>query len=176
MAALPIVRRSVDAKLVVAGSFFEPFERYERQVRDLGVADAVRFLPDYIPDEQVPALFAASDVVALPYRSASQSGVLGQAALAGRPVVATRVGSLPQMSASAACSCRRRTPWRSPRASCARSPTRPRRRVSTRARGAPGATSSSTSPAGVRRCPLASAPAETAARLGLNPAKGPPEG
>ena len=97
VAALPIVRRSVDAKLVVAGSFFEPFERYERQVRDLGVADAVHFLPDYIPDEQVPALFAASDVVALPYRSASQSGVLGQAALAGRPVVATRVGSLPQM-------------------------------------------------------------------------------
>jgi glycosyltransferase involved in cell wall biosynthesis len=96
VAALPIVRRSVDAKLVVAGSFFEPFERYEGQVRELGVADAVRFLPDYIPDEQVPGLFAACDVVALPYRSASQSGVLGQAALAARPVVATRVGSLPQ--------------------------------------------------------------------------------
>jgi glycosyltransferase involved in cell wall biosynthesis len=97
VAALPLVRRSVDATLVVAGSFFEPLERYRRQARDLGVGDQVRFVPDYVPDEDVAGLFARSDVVALPYRSAPGSGVLGQAAQAGRPVVATAVGSLPAM-------------------------------------------------------------------------------
>jgi glycosyltransferase involved in cell wall biosynthesis len=97
VAALPHVRRSVDATLVVAGTFFEPLEKYRAQVRDLGVEEHVRFISDYVPDEEVAQLFARSDVVALPYRSAPGSGVLGQAAVAARPVVATAVGSLPQL-------------------------------------------------------------------------------
>jgi glycosyltransferase involved in cell wall biosynthesis len=97
VAALPIVRRSVEATLVVAGSFFEPIERYRQQARRLGVDDAIRFVPDYVADEDVAGLFARTDVVALPYRSAPGSGVLGQAAAAGKPVVATSVGSLPAL-------------------------------------------------------------------------------
>jgi glycosyltransferase involved in cell wall biosynthesis len=97
VAALPRLRERVDATLVVAGTFMEPLERYQEQVRSLGVEDRVRFLPDYIPDEEVGGLFARSDVVALPYRHAPGSGVLGQAAQAGRPVVATAVGSLPAL-------------------------------------------------------------------------------
>jgi D-inositol-3-phosphate glycosyltransferase len=97
MNALPLVRRSVDATLVVAGTFFEPIERYREQARRLGVEQQVRFVSDYVPDEEVAGLFARSDVVALPYRSAPGSGVLGQAAVAGRPVVATAVGALPAL-------------------------------------------------------------------------------
>jgi glycosyltransferase involved in cell wall biosynthesis len=97
VAALPLVRHSVDAMLVVAGTFMEPLERYRKQARALGVEDQIRFVPDYVPDEEVAGLFARSDVVALPYRSAPGSGVLGQAAGAGKPVVATAVGSLPDM-------------------------------------------------------------------------------
>jgi glycosyltransferase involved in cell wall biosynthesis len=97
MAALPLVRRSIDATLVVAGTFFEPLERYREQARALGVEDRVRFVPEYIPDEDVGDLFARCNVVALPYRSAPGSGVLGQAAMAGKPVVATAVDSLPAM-------------------------------------------------------------------------------
>ena len=97
VAALPLVRRSVDARLVVAGTFFEPLERFREQARRLGVEEQVEFVSDYVADEDVPGLFARSDVVALPYRSAPGSGVLGQAAVAGRPVVATSVGSLPAL-------------------------------------------------------------------------------
>lgn len=97
VAAMPLVRRSVDATLVVAGTFMEPLERYQKQVRDLGVEDGVRFIADYVPDEEVAALFARSDVVALPYRTATGSGILGQAAGAGKPVVATAVGALPHL-------------------------------------------------------------------------------
>ena len=95
--ALPLVRRRVDARLVVAGTFFEPLERFREQARRLGVGEHVEFVSEYVPDERVPALFARSDVVALPYRSAPGSGVLGQAAVTGRPVVATAVGSLPEL-------------------------------------------------------------------------------
>lgn len=97
VAAFPLVRQHVDATLVVAGTFFGTLERFQEQARSLGVADRIRFIPDYVPDEEVAGLFARSDVVALPYRRAPGSGVLGQAAVAQRPVVATTVGSLPEL-------------------------------------------------------------------------------
>jgi glycosyltransferase involved in cell wall biosynthesis len=97
VAALPLVRRRVDARLVVAGTFFQPLERFREQARRHGVEAHIEFVSDYVPDEDVASLFARCDVVALPYRSAPGSGVLGQAAVAGRPVVATAVGSLPEL-------------------------------------------------------------------------------
>lgn len=97
IAALPLVRRRVDASLVIAGRFVQPLERFRRQVRTLGVEEHVRFIPDHVPDEEVPGLFRRCDVVALPYRSATSSGVLVEAAQSERPVVVTRVGALPEM-------------------------------------------------------------------------------
>lgn len=97
VAALPRVLGRTDATLVVAGTFFEPLDRYREQARALGVEDRIHFVPDYVPDEHVAGLFARCDVVALPYRSATASAILGQAAVAGKPVVATTVGALPAM-------------------------------------------------------------------------------
>lgn len=48
----------------------------------------------FVPHEQTAALFAEASVVALPYRDASQSGVVPMAFANGRPVIATDVGSL----------------------------------------------------------------------------------
>jgi alpha-maltose-1-phosphate synthase len=50
-----------------------------------------------IPDEQVIRYFQMSTMVALPYREASQSGIAAIAMPAGLPIVATRVGSLPEV-------------------------------------------------------------------------------
>lgn len=97
VAALPRVLEQADARLVIAGTFFEPLERYHEQARALGVEDRIDFVPDYVADEHVAGLFARCDVVALPYRSATASAILGQAAVAGKPVVATTVGALPAM-------------------------------------------------------------------------------
>jgi alpha-maltose-1-phosphate synthase len=54
---------------------------------------------EYIADEQVPALFAASRCVVLPYRQASQSGVGSLAKRYGRPLVVSDVGGLPELVA-----------------------------------------------------------------------------
>jgi glycosyltransferase involved in cell wall biosynthesis len=95
IAAMPAVRLTHPrAVLAVAGPFQEPVERYEEAARAAGVEDAVRLFPGYVPDGEVGGLLAESDVVVLPYRSASQSGVLPQAVAAGIPVVATDVGGL----------------------------------------------------------------------------------
>ena len=48
----------------------------------------------YLPDERVEALFKAADVVVLPYRSGTQSGVTHVAYALGVPVITTRVGGL----------------------------------------------------------------------------------
>jgi glycosyltransferase involved in cell wall biosynthesis len=65
-------------------------------VHQLGLDECVHLVDEYVPNEDVAPLFALADVVALPYRSASQSGVLPIAATLRKPVVATQVGGLPE--------------------------------------------------------------------------------
>lgn len=87
------VRRRRPATLVVAGEFYERPERYRDLAARAGEG-AVRFIDRYIPDDEVEALFRATDVTVLPYRSATQSGVTHVAHALGSPVITTRVGGL----------------------------------------------------------------------------------
>jgi glycosyltransferase involved in cell wall biosynthesis len=57
---------------------------------------------EYIPDADVPALFAGTTCVVLPYREASQSGVAALAQRHGRGLVVTAVGGLPSAASSGA--------------------------------------------------------------------------
>jgi glycosyltransferase involved in cell wall biosynthesis len=52
---------------------------------------------DYMPESEVPELFAASTCLALPYREASQSGVGSLAKEHGRAMVASDVGGLREL-------------------------------------------------------------------------------
>ncbi len=57
----------------------------------------VRFDFRFIPDAEIAAYFAAADVVLAPYRIEAQSGVALTAFHFARPVIATRVGGLPEI-------------------------------------------------------------------------------
>jgi len=94
LAALPVVLAQRRATLLVVGEFWEPLEAYQQQARLLGVEDAVRFVDRYVPNEEIPLYFAAADLVVLPYRSVTGSGVAQLALGCGRPVLATRTGCL----------------------------------------------------------------------------------
>jgi glycosyltransferase involved in cell wall biosynthesis len=48
----------------------------------------------FVPDSELPRLFSLASVVALPYREASQSGVVPLAFANGRSVIASNVGAL----------------------------------------------------------------------------------
>jgi D-inositol-3-phosphate glycosyltransferase len=93
--AIALMRTDPPARLVVAGRFYQPVAPVRERISRLGLDDRVQLLDGYVDDADVPALFEAADLVVLPYRSASQSGVVGLAAQFGRPVVATAVGGLP---------------------------------------------------------------------------------
>jgi glycosyltransferase involved in cell wall biosynthesis len=93
--ALARLERWVDARLVVAGRFWNGADAYRAAAQRLGVAERVELRDTYVPNDEAALLFAACDLVVLPYRSASQSGVAQLAFAYGKPVVATRVGGLP---------------------------------------------------------------------------------
>jgi D-inositol-3-phosphate glycosyltransferase len=90
--AWPRVRARRPATLVVGGEFYEDAAPYRALAAAAG--DSVRLLDRYLPDDEVEALLKAADVVVLPYRSATQSGVTHVAYALGVPVITTDVGGL----------------------------------------------------------------------------------
>lgn len=80
--------------LLVVGEFYEGRERYAAALDDETLRGKVVVVDRYVANEEVAAYFAAADVVALPYRSATGSGIVQVAYGAGVPVIATRTGGL----------------------------------------------------------------------------------
>ena len=87
--------------LYVVGDFGSEEKRleYETLAGDLGVSSYISIVSGYVPDREVEKYFAACDLVALPYESATQSGIVQIAYGFEKPVVATRVGGLPDVVA-----------------------------------------------------------------------------
>ena len=52
---------------------------------------------EYVPDEKVGRYFSAADAVVLPYKSATQSGIVQIAYQLDRPVICTDVGGLAEV-------------------------------------------------------------------------------
>ena len=84
-----------DVCVMLAGEDRGALSEAAELLDDQRLRGRVLALPGFVPDEQVSRLFAAADVVALPYPKASASGVLLLAYGYGRPVVAYPVGGLP---------------------------------------------------------------------------------
>jgi glycosyltransferase involved in cell wall biosynthesis len=81
--------------LVVAGRFWTGRDQLSSLAASLGVDDRVTLRDGFVSNEDTALLFASCDAALLPYRSATQSGVVAMAFGYGRPVIATRVGGLP---------------------------------------------------------------------------------
>ena len=62
----------------------------------------VRFVTRFVADAEIPAIFRAADVVALPYLDAEHSGVLYTGLAFGKPMVLSAVGGFPEVAATGA--------------------------------------------------------------------------
>lgn len=96
LSAFPKVAQATNAMLVIAGypaKDVDP-DMLRSQVADTGIQANVAWHLDYIANEEVVPLMTMADVIALPYRAITQSGVLQIAYACSTPVVATRVGGL----------------------------------------------------------------------------------
>lgn len=91
--ALPMVRRSVDAQLVVVGDGHEK-ANLERLAAEEGVEGHVVFT-GFVGDEELPGAYAATDVFVNAGVAELQSIVTLEAMATGKPVVAANAGALP---------------------------------------------------------------------------------
>jgi glycosyltransferase involved in cell wall biosynthesis len=90
-ASLPTTTLNLELAIVGHGPRAEALER---QVAERGLASRVRFLGHR---DDVPAILAESDLFVLPSRSEAFPNSVMEAMAAGLPVVATRVGGVPEL-------------------------------------------------------------------------------
>ena len=92
--AEPLISAEIPhARIVIAGTG-EDFARYRQMMIH---PDRFTVYNEFIPEDRCNELFEQASVVVLPYVEASQSGVIPMAYTFMKPVVATRVGGLPEM-------------------------------------------------------------------------------
>lgn len=90
-AAPMIFNKLPDWRIVIAGS--GSLSSYENLIND----NRIRVINRYINDEEVQQLMRAAKMVVMPYKNATQSGIIPVAFALSKPVIATNVGGLPDV-------------------------------------------------------------------------------
>ncbi|MEM7163260.1 MAG: glycosyltransferase [Bacteroidota bacterium] len=81
-------------QLIIAGESYEDLSYYQEMTGKFMLNDRIKFHSKFISDEKIPLYFSAADLVVLPYRSATQSGIVPIAYHFDKPVISTKVGGL----------------------------------------------------------------------------------
>lgn len=81
-------------QLMIAGESYEDFHTYRKLIEKSLFKNNIKVMEQYIPDDMVSTIFSAADLLVLPYRSATQSGVVALAYHLELPMVVTNVGAL----------------------------------------------------------------------------------
>ncbi len=89
--------RQFPLKLIIAGEFYENPDEYLRLIHDLHLDGVVELHNHFIDDPEVKLYFSLADIVAQPYRSATQSGVSQIAYHYDTPMLVTDVGGLAEI-------------------------------------------------------------------------------
>ena len=84
-------------KLLVAGEYYSNEEKYQQLIKELRLENDVIVVNQFIKDSEVGRYFCACDIVAQPYKNATQSGVTQIAYHFETPILVTNVGGLPEM-------------------------------------------------------------------------------
>lgn len=84
-------------RLLIAGDFAGERNAYDKMIDELEIGEMIDITDGHIPIGEVAKFFVAADLVVLPYESATQSGVIQVAYSFEKPVLATRVGGLPDV-------------------------------------------------------------------------------
>jgi len=82
--------------LIIAGESYSGFDKYEEQLKSID-SSRVSKLIKYTTEDEAATCFSASDVCVLPYRTATQSGIVGISYNFHVPVIVSDVGGLREM-------------------------------------------------------------------------------
>lgn len=89
--------REHKVKLIVAGEFYENPQPYWELIAKLKLENYIELRTHFIPDSEVKNYFSIADIIAQPYRSATQSGVSQIAYHYEKPMLVTNVGGLAEI-------------------------------------------------------------------------------
>lgn len=95
-AALPSELKRA-ARLWIVGDPGMQMDLLVRLAQDLGIDSQVDWEFGYVAERRIPELFRRSAALILPYREIDQSGVLMTALAFNRPIIATRIGGIPEV-------------------------------------------------------------------------------
>lgn len=86
-----------DVNLLVAGEYYEDSAPYDEIIVQKQLGKRVELHTKFIPNDDVKLYFSAADIVAQPYRNATQSGVSQVAYHFETPMIITNVGGLSEL-------------------------------------------------------------------------------
>ncbi len=89
--------RNLPVKLLIAGEFYIDSQPYLELITRLGLNDQIVLRTEFIENKEIVNYFCASDIVAQPYKDATQSGVTQIAYHFDKPMLTTNVGGLSEM-------------------------------------------------------------------------------
>jgi glycosyltransferase involved in cell wall biosynthesis len=95
--------KAMNIKLLVAGEFYEDKKAYTDIMEKHNLKDNVVLYDAFIPNEEVKTYFSAADLLALPYKHATQSGVTQVAFHFEKPTIVTNVGGLAEIIPDKVC-------------------------------------------------------------------------
>ena len=89
--------KDLNVKLIVAGEFYDDSKSYYEKVEKNEIEERIIMKGEFIPDTEVNKYFCACDIVAQPYKSATQSGVTQIAYHFEKSMLVTNIGGLPEI-------------------------------------------------------------------------------
>jgi glycosyltransferase involved in cell wall biosynthesis len=97
--AMPEVLKALpELRLIVAGEFYSNEEKHRKLISELKIpVKNLVLATDYIANDHVARYFSAADAAVLPYRTATQSGIVQIAYNFDVPIIATDVGGLAEV-------------------------------------------------------------------------------
>jgi glycosyltransferase involved in cell wall biosynthesis len=95
--AMPRVWDAMRVCLLICGEVYEGREELVDLIDRIDTDRGIRMMDRFIPNEEVGLFFCASDLVVLPYVTATQSGIVQIAYHYDKPAVVTDVGGLPEV-------------------------------------------------------------------------------
>mgnify|MGYP001158616553 FL=1 len=96
-AANIIKNKLTDFKILAIGDCYDNPEPYSKMIDKYKINDIFDLRFEFVPNDKVHLYFSASDVIVLPYKSATQSGIVPVAYHFNKPVIVTNVGGLSEI-------------------------------------------------------------------------------
>ena len=74
-------------QLLIVGECYENNNKYYNMIKKYNLENNIKWIEEYVPDNMVNLYFSCADFVVIPYRSASQSGIIPMAYNYNKPVI-----------------------------------------------------------------------------------------